>query len=75
MATYTVVSGRLVCTGTDITTQGICAAVTANSGTLTPIKGSAASATFYSSDTGYVNAKVTRDKDGNITGIKPEDDN
>lgn len=58
MATYTVVSGRLVCTGTDITTQGICAAVTANSGTLTPIKGSAASATFYSSDTGYVNAII-----------------
>ena len=58
MATYTVVSGRLVCTGTDITTQGICTAVTANSGTLTPIKGSAASATFYSSDTGYVNAII-----------------
>lgn len=58
MATYTVVSGRLVCTGTDITTQGICAAVTANSETLTPIKGSAASATFYSSDTGYVNAII-----------------
>ena len=58
MATYSVSSGRLVCTGTDITTQGICDAVNANSGSLTPVSGQPASATFFSSDTGYVNAII-----------------
>lgn len=58
MATYTVASGRLVCTGTDITTQGICNAVNANSGSLTAVNGSPASAVFYSSPAGYTTATI-----------------
>jgi len=46
MATYTVSAGRLICTGTDITTQGIVNAVNANSGSLSSVGGVTATASY-----------------------------
>jgi hypothetical protein len=46
MATYTVSAGRLICTGTDITTQGIVNAVNANSGSLDSVGGVTATASY-----------------------------
>ena len=46
MATYTVVNGRLICTGTDITTQGIVDAVNLNLASLDPVRTEPVSATF-----------------------------
>lgn len=46
MATYTVSSGRLICTGTDITTAGIVSAVNANSGSLNSVGGVTSTASY-----------------------------
>jgi hypothetical protein len=53
MATYAVVTGRLVCTGLDITTAGIVAAVNANSGSLSLVNGQAATASSFVTPSGY----------------------
>ena len=61
MATYAVSSGRLVCTGTDITTQGIVNAVNANSGSLNSVGGSAASASTNLTEQGYRSSIINAD--------------
>ena len=61
MATYSVLSGVLICTGTGITTQGIVSAVNANSGSLNTVGGSAASATTTLTEQGYRTSTINAD--------------
>jgi len=61
MATYTNSGGVLECTGTDITTAGIVAAVNANSGSLNTVGGSAASATTTLTEHGYRTSIINAD--------------
>ena len=61
MATYTVSSGQLICTGTDITTSGIVAAVNSNSGSLNTVGGSSASATTTLTEHGYRTSTINAD--------------
>lgn len=61
MATYTVSSGRLICTGTNITTAGIVAAINANSGSLNTVGGSAASASTTLTEHGYRTSIISSD--------------
>jgi hypothetical protein len=61
MATYTVSSGQLICTGTDITTSGIVTAVNSNSGSLNTVGGSSASATTTLTEHGYRTSTINAD--------------
>ena len=63
MATYTPTNGVLVCTGTNITTAGIVAAVNTNSGSLNTVGGAPASATTYTTEQGYRTSIIEADFD------------
>jgi hypothetical protein len=61
MATYTVSSGRLICTGSNITTAGIVSAVNNNSGSLNSVGGSVASASTTLTEHGYRSSIINAD--------------
>ena len=61
MATYTPTAGVLVCTGTNITTDGIVAAVNTNSGSLNTVGGASATATTFTNENGYRTSTISAD--------------